>query len=209
MEAALPSNLCGQTRHPRTHPLHVAPPALKDRVMACSTRPARVALDPQRCPRYPSKADIGVAFGRMLCADLLQNSAYDGAGGGTGGAFLSHPCTRWIAGDLRRDFTDACNATQRTRGRTVVAGRPTWQALAEVCANRCQRELELGTTLARAIANGRAGRRRFKCAKALDTFLSRVLLETPPVLVSARATRELPRRYCAGFCGRTFGQHVT
>src|SRR5438034_6030101 len=41
-------------------------------------------------------------------------------------AVRCHPLD--CAGRLTLDFTDACNVTQRTQGRVVVAGRPTWQA---------------------------------------------------------------------------------
>src|SRR5436305_11171953 len=41
-------------------------------------------------------------------------------------AVRCHPLD--CAGRLTLDFTDACNVTQTTQGRVVVAGRPTWQA---------------------------------------------------------------------------------
>src|SRR5437588_6670376 len=41
-------------------------------------------------------------------------------------AVRCHPLD--CAGRLTLDFTDACNVTQSTQGRVVVAGRPTWQA---------------------------------------------------------------------------------
>src|SRR5258706_11406905 len=59
---------------------------------------------------------------------LLQNSAYRRRG--TAGAFFEaihcHPLD--CAGDLRRTLLTLATLTQRTKGRTVVAGRPTWQA---------------------------------------------------------------------------------
>jgi hypothetical protein len=54
---------------------------------------------------------------------------------------INHPPD--CAGDLRWTLLTRATLTQRTKGRTVVAGRPTWQAC--VLCNRCQRELELGT----------------------------------------------------------------
>src|SRR5258706_10111138 len=77
----------------------------------------------------PSKADsnrtsLHVGFVPIL----LQNSAYRRRG--TAGAFFEaihcHPLD--CAGDLRRTLLTLATLTQRTKGRTVVAGRPTWQA---------------------------------------------------------------------------------
>lgn len=59
---------------------------------------------------------------------LLQKSAYRRRG--TAGAFFEaihcHPLD--CAGDLRSTLLTLATLTQRTKGRTVVAGRPTWQA---------------------------------------------------------------------------------
>jgi hypothetical protein len=59
---------------------------------------------------------------------LLQKSAC--RRGGTAGAFFEtidcHPLD--YAGDLRSTLLTLATLTQRTKGRTVVAGRPTWQA---------------------------------------------------------------------------------
>ncbi len=59
---------------------------------------------------------------------LLQKSAYRRRG--TAGAFFEaihcHPLD--CAGDLRSTLLTLATVTQRTKGRTVVAGRPTWQA---------------------------------------------------------------------------------
>src|SRR6476469_9975116 len=59
---------------------------------------------------------------------LLQKSAYRRRG--TAGAFFEtidcHPLD--CAGDLRSTLLTLATLTQRTKGRAVVAGRPTWQA---------------------------------------------------------------------------------
>ncbi len=59
---------------------------------------------------------------------LLQKSAYRRRG--TAGAVFEtidcHPLD--CAGDLRATLLTLATLTQRTKGRTVVAGRPTWQA---------------------------------------------------------------------------------
>src|SRR6266852_7185563 len=59
---------------------------------------------------------------------LLQKSAYRRRG--TAGAFFEtvdcHPLD--CAGDLRSTLLTLATLTQRTNGRTVVAGGPTWQA---------------------------------------------------------------------------------
>jgi hypothetical protein len=59
---------------------------------------------------------------------LLQKSAYRRRG--TAGAFFEtidcHPLD--YAGDLRSTLLTLATLNQRAKGRTVVAGRPTWQA---------------------------------------------------------------------------------
>src|SRR5258707_3119192 len=59
---------------------------------------------------------------------LLQKSAYRRRG--TAGAFFEAIHCRPLdcAGDLRSTLLTLATLTQRTKGRTVVAGRPTWQA---------------------------------------------------------------------------------
>ena len=84
------------------------------------------ALDPKRPIR---EADIALRTGHVRFVPiLLQKSAYTRCG--TAGAFFEaiHCHPRDCAGDFTLGFTDACNATQRTKRRTVAAGRPTWQA---------------------------------------------------------------------------------
>src|SRR5258705_9864981 len=75
------------------------------------------------------EADVA-PFGRQVrfVPILLQKSAYRRRG--TAGAFFEaidcHPLD--CAGDLRSTLLTLATLTQRTKGRTVVAGRPTWQA---------------------------------------------------------------------------------
>ena len=59
---------------------------------------------------------------------LLQNRHTDGAGRLVHffEAIHCHPLD--CAGDLRSTLLTLATLTQRTKGRTVVAGRPTWQA---------------------------------------------------------------------------------
>jgi len=70
---------------------------------------------------------------------LLQKSAYRGRG-------TAQPLSpAGLCGRLTLDFTDACNAYAAHNGRTVVAGRPTWQACGGSAQSLANVNLELGT----------------------------------------------------------------
>ena len=97
---------------------------------------------------------------------------------------------RWdCAGDLRSTLLTLATFTPRTKGRTVVAGRPTWQA----CGGSAQSLIPVTTTKVRETA-GNLGRRRPAGAGRLDIPLAkRTAVELPLLANLLRAV---------GFAGR-------
>src|SRR5258705_10527234 len=76
----------------------------------------------------PSTDIVRLSWHVRFVPILLQKSAYRRRG--SAGAFFEaihcHPLD--CAGDLRSTLLTLATLTQRTKWRTVVAGRPTWQA---------------------------------------------------------------------------------
>ena len=97
-----------------------------------------------------------------------------------------------------------CNAYATHKGRTVVAGRPT-PSLRTFC--RCftqHPELELSTAWPAQSQPAEPQGIRFKCANNISTrFLSRPDSPGACSLGQRPGNVALPRRCCAGFCGRT------
>src|SRR5437016_6099080 len=76
----------------------------------------------------PIATELQTSLRSVSCRFCCKSRHTDGAGRLMPfvEAVRCHPLD--CAGRLTLDFTDACNVTQSTQGRVVVAGRPTWQA---------------------------------------------------------------------------------
>src|SRR5258706_8093934 len=83
------------------------------------------------CPLYPRKrTQLGHRAMSVSCRFCCRNRRTDGAGRLMPffEAIHCHPLD--CAGDLRSTLLTLATLTRRTKGRAVVAGRPTWQACA-------------------------------------------------------------------------------
>ena len=77
----------------------------------------------------PSKADIGRTFPEVRFVPILLQKSGCRRRGTAGAIFEAVRChPRDCAGYVRSTLLTLATLTQRTKGRTVVAGRPTWQA---------------------------------------------------------------------------------
>ena len=106
----------------------------KNHILTHSKHVGRIRALIKKAPARKDAVEINDAILNSRDCDfrfvpiLLQKSAYRRRG--TAGAFFEtidcHPLD--CAGDLRSTLLTLATLTQRTKGRTVVAGRPTWQA---------------------------------------------------------------------------------